>query len=829
MMNEKQNTPKQEFLPRQRLSISLRAKILLGIILIVLLTVAAMGYFVFYRSQSTNEFLVNQVGVSVNQEIENSLTATVSREASTIHLFFATTRNVIELFGNASGTLLSNDRNVDIAESDWNAFDKLSQLPTGNWDNTDTEPASVFIPAWSALTDNIARELFALKGLDNFTLSLLEKNPDIIAIYFGGKNGETVYYPNIDLAAIVPPDFDVTARPWYTGALDSPDLDMKAVWSAPYQDAALNGLVITSSIPVYDNENEFRGVAAIDILLNTVTQQVSSIAIGKTGYGFLIDKNGRVIAIPEKGYADFNLTAEEMQSGDIENLSLINRVPSDAFEVLAKMTSGESGVGKIALNGTNRYIAYQPIPVVGYSLGIVITEDEVLQEFIATTETVEAETRNTLFSAVGVSLLLLALAGLAAYRIGNSITAPLSRLTKVAEEVAHGNMDSRAEVTTNDEIGLFANTLNSITSTAQELIANLEERVAKRTEIIEQRASHIQTVAEVGKAVAMQRDLEELLTRTAYLISDRFNFYHVGIFLLDSRGEYAILRASNSSGGEKMLERGHKLKVGIEGIVGTVARTGEARISLDVGEDSVYFENPDLPDTRSEMALPLIASGETLGVLDIQSVDANAFSDEDIPPLQLLADQLAIAVQNARLHRDSQEALMLARKATRDVSQESWNTLIQNIDKLGYVSSIDGELALSTNEMDANTNRALLNGESLLSEDQHELSVPISVRGQTVAMIRLVKSPDSESWSPDEIESIEQLSNQISNAIESARLYNDAQRRAARERVIGDISASISTFSDIDGILRTAVQQLGHRLGGAEVVLELGGNQKEKE
>ena len=118
-MNEKQNTPKQEFLPRQRLSISLRAKILLGIILIVLLTVAAMGYFVFYRSQSTNEFLVNQVGVSVNQEIENSLTATVSREASTIHLFFATTRNVIELFGNASGTLLSNDRNVDIAESDW--------------------------------------------------------------------------------------------------------------------------------------------------------------------------------------------------------------------------------------------------------------------------------------------------------------------------------------------------------------------------------------------------------------------------------------------------------------------------------------------------------------------------------------------------------------------------------------------------------------------------------------------------------------------------------------------------------------------------------------
>ena len=597
------------------------------------------------------------------------------------------------------------------------------------------------------------------------------------------------------------------------------------MWSIPYQDAALNGLVITSSIPVYDDSNVFRGVAAIDILLNTITQQISSIALGKTGYGFLIDQEGRVIAMPSKGYADFNLTEEEMQSGDIDNLSLINRVPLDVFEVLAKMTSGQTGVRQVPINGVNRYVAYQPIPVIGYSLGIVISEDEVLQDFVETTATAEEQTRNTLFSAVGVSLFLLALAGLAAYGIGSSITAPLGKLTKAAEEVAVGNLDTRADVTTNDEIGLLANTLNSVTSTAQELIANLEERVAERTKVIELRASQTQAVAEVGKAVAAQRDLEGLLTRTAFLISDRFNFYHVGIFLLDSRSEYAILRASNSSGGAKMLARGHKLSVGREGIVGTVAGTGEARIALDVGEDAVFFDNPDLPDTRSEMALPLIAGGETLGVLDIQSVEANAFSEDDIPSLQVLADQLAIAVQNAHLLRDSQEALMLARKATGDVSHEGWKSLLQNVDGLGYVGLLDGNVVQVSKGLDANTERTLRDGESMLSTDQRTLNVPVNVRGQTIAMMRLAKSSDANPWTPDEIEDVKQLSNQISNTLDSARLYQEAQRRAAKEQIISEGSTRVSAALDVESILQATAEELERALGSSEVLIQLEGEE----
>ncbi|MGB7876860.1 MAG: GAF domain-containing protein [Anaerolineales bacterium] len=805
----------------QRNAVSLRAKILLANLLIVLIAVAAMGYFVFYRSQAANEFLAEQFDISVTREIENRLANIVSNEVNDISIFFSSMKNIIDTFGSTTGAFLSNENSIELENAKWNAYFELSQLPSGSWDNSNNEVASVFLPERLRLSDDLARELAILKGLDYFTQGLLEKNSDVIAVYFGGKTGETVYYPNIDLAAIVPSDFDITSRPWYANALALPQTDRRAVWSTPYQDAALNGLVITSSTPVYDDSGEFRGVAGIDLQIATITDRISSLEIGETGYGFLIDSEGRAIAMPTQGLVDFNLTEEEIQSGDVENLSLINRVPLDVFEVLAKMTSGQTGMRLVEINGSNRYIAYKSIPIVGYSLGIVISEDELLQEFADTNMILEENTRSTIFNAVGVIFILLSVAGLASYGIGNSVTAPLQKLTNVAMEVASGNLDARADVTTGDEIGILGNTLNKMSSTAQDLVTNLEDKVIERTQVIEKRVAQIQAVAEVGKAVAAQRDLVELLSRTTHLISNRFGFYHVGIFLLDPRNEYAILQATNSSGGKIMLEREHKLRVGTEGIVGTVASSDQARIALDVGTDAVYFDNPDLPQTRSEMALPLIAGGEVLGVLDVQSVEANAFTEDDIPTLQILADQLAIAVQNARMLKDTQEAFLAARKATGEISQQGWQSLLQDIDRTGYIGLTHGEVIPSTKDIDADTKQALLNGNYVISKDQHLINVPIITRGQTIGMLRLTKPSHTEPWTPEEIADIETLSDQISNALESARLFNNAQRRAARESTIGLISERLGSALDINGIMETAVRELGNIMSDAEIAVQL--------
>ena len=811
-MAENQNTKP---MTKKYSSLSLRAKILAGNLLIVLFTVAAMGYFMFYRSQVANEFIAEQFDVSVNREIENRLTLITAEETNKISNFFSSVRNITDIFGATVGTITSSGGPTLPDNSNWSTFLGLSQLPSGSWDNPNGEAASIFVPANMVISDNLTKELTALKGLDTLTLSLFEKNPDVIAIYFGGKSGETVYYPNIDLAALVPADFDITGRPWYVNALNAKG---EAVWAVPFQNAALNGLVITNSKSVYNKRGEFLGVAGIDIKLVTIIDQVSRLSIGKTGYGFLIDANGRAIAMPSKGVQDFNLTEEEIQNGEIDNLSLIDRAPLNVFEVLAKMTSGQSGIRLVNIQGVNRYIAYKPIPIVGYSFGMVVDENELLQEFVDTNRALKIETQQTIINSIGVMVFLLAVAGLASYGIGNSITAPLGKLTNVAEEVAEGNLNARAEVNTGDEIGILGNTLNSMTSTAQELVTNLENKVIQRTKVIEKRIAQIQAVAEIGKAVAAQRDLEELLIRTTHLISNRFGYYHVGIFLIDPRGGYAVLRAANSSGGKQMLTRNHKLRVGVEGIVGTVASTGEPRSVLDVGEDAVYFDNPNLPQTRSEMALPLIAGGDVLGVLDIQSIEANAFTNDDIPTLQVLADQLATAVQNARLLRDTREALIAARKATGDASQISWRSLLQEVDIPGYIGMEHGEIAKTTDGLDRATRLALEKGELLFSADQKTISVPIISRGQTIGMMRLAKPDHAKPWTTDELTDVEQLSYQISNALDSARLYGEAQQRSYYEQAIREIATSISSASEMETILQTAVEELGRHLNGPKGV-----------
>ena len=610
------------------LSLRLGTKITLGNIAIVFIAVVSMGYFVYNRSQSANAYLIEQYNESSSREIENLLTATVTREANSINLFFARMDNIIEIFGNTTKTIISTD-SPSFGGLPWDAYEKLTQLPNGNWDNDNAEVASIYVPGRTGIGRDVANELAALKGLDYFFGGLLDQNPEIIAIYFGSKLGTTVYYPNIDLASILPAEFDVTI-----------DLDQgpAVAWSAPYEDAALNGLVITSSVPVFDKTGEFRGVSAIDILITTISQQVSSIALGRTGYGFLLDQEGRVIAVPSRGYSDFNLTSEDLSSGDINDRMVLHKVSMEAFEVLAKMTSSQTGVRKVEINGTPRYIAYRPIPFVGYSLGIVVDEREMQSQFIESEMRIRSETQRTLLYAVGIVAIMLALASLASIATSNTITAPLGRLTQAAEEISAGNLNKRADIKAGDEIGILAQTLNSMTNNLQELIENLEQRVADRTKVIERRAAQVQAAAEVGKTVVAQRNLNTLLGRTTQLISERFGYYHVGIFLLDERKEFALLSASNSPGGARMLARGHKLKVGEVGIVGTVAGSGQPRIALDVGKDAVFFDNPDLPQTRSEMALPLIIGDETFGVLDIQSVEANAFSEEDISTLQIIDD-----------------------------------------------------------------------------------------------------------------------------------------------------------------------------------------------
>lgn len=362
----------------------------------------------------------------------------------------------------------------------------------------------------------------------------------------------------------------------------------------------------------------------------------------------------------------------------------------------------------------------------------------------------------------------------------------------------------------------------------QELNESLEERVASRTAELEnanqrnaRRAQQFESIAQVVQAATAIQDIEMLLTRLAQVISEQFGFYHIGIFLLDEQRENAVLRASNSEGGRMMLARRHSLKIGQVDIVANVTATGSPRLALDVGPDAVSFDNPDLPNTRSEIALPLKVDGETIGTLDVQSTEPNAFTQEDVEVLSTLTDQVAIIIQNARSYAATRRLLEEAQKTSRSYVHDSWRVLRSQGQHAGYLMSGNILKPLEKFTESPLINKATIKGEAAFeSGEKANLAVPVRVGGNIVGVID-IRLPEEHEWDPDEIDIVEAVADRLSLALESATLLQVTQRRAEIERLTADISGKISSTTQVDSILRTAAEELSRVLGGSEVLVQI--------
>jgi GAF domain-containing protein len=339
----------------------------------------------------------------------------------------------------------------------------------------------------------------------------------------------------------------------------------------------------------------------------------------------------------------------------------------------------------------------------------------------------------------------------------------------------------------------------------QEIKSDLEKRVTERTNELEQRAIQMEIIASIARSLTGIQDPEQLLPSICQIVSEKFGYYHTGIFLIDERSEYAVLMASNSIGGRKMLQRGYRLRVGASGIVGYVAAKGEARIALDVGADSVFSSNPDLPSTCSEIALPLKSGEQTIGVLDVQSEKVGAFGQVDIATLGILADQAAGAIENARLFSQTKLSLTDSQTVYQQFIKQDWGSFTNTIKNTGY--SYDG---IRTLPMEG----------SSPSTQANAMNIPIKIRGLTVGNITLQSSNPLRTWSQSEIQLTQAAAERAGLAIENYRLLSDAQRRAAKERAIGEITARIGSSVNINSILQTAVEELGRTLSGSDVTLQ---------
>ena len=361
---------------------------------------------------------------------------------------------------------------------------------------------------------------------------------------------------------------------------------------------------------------------------------------------------------------------------------------------------------------------------------------------------------------------------------------------------------------------------------------NLEQRVEERTAELDalnqqtsRRALQLQTITELSESIAQLKDLNDIFPAVTRLISERFGFYHVGIFLVDRDHKFAILQAANSEGGKRMLERSHRLRLGI-GVVGFAAQTGQPRIALDVGADAVFFDNPDLPETRSEVALPLKSRSDTVGVLDVQSTQAGAFSSEDLQVLIALANQVSIALENARLLTETRASLIQVQEVHNEFTRAEWSRTVSRAEQRGFryqAGHIEMlEKALQSPEVIS----AVQSGEVVASqtsgsdEKRAIVAVPVKLRGEVIGILQIESNDSTREWQDDEVTLVQAVAERAAFAMENARLFQDARRHAAKERLISEATSRISGALNIETILHTTAEELERVLGGSEVLIQ---------
>ena len=364
----------------------------------------------------------------------------------------------------------------------------------------------------------------------------------------------------------------------------------------------------------------------------------------------------------------------------------------------------------------------------------------------------------------------------------------------------------------------------------EDITATLEKRIGDRTNELEranlqvqERATRFQIISEVSQEISSNVDQhsKELLNLIARSISEKLGFYHVGIFLMDENSEYAVLRAANSQGGQRMLDRRHQLKVGGTGIVGYVSQGGRPRIALDTGTDAVFFNNPDLPQTRSEMALPLKYGSKVIGVLDVQSTLPSAFKDEDANLLSTLANQIAIVIINVLTSERSEFPSLL------QSSGKTSGQLSRKQKQDGYSYHPDGTISAATPINSPTLDQAIASGETVMlvqpsKDNPATLAVPVKFRDQIIGVIHIQAVETNRKWTEDEIAMVQAISDRAAFALENARLFEETSRRAEQEETIAKVTSQIGASTDFNRILQTTIQELGQALGVSRSFIQLG-------
>lgn len=395
--------------------------------------------------------------------------------------------------------------------------------------------------------------------------------------------------------------------------------------------------------------------------------------------------------------------------------------------------------------------------------------------------------RGLQFQSILFSLFALLLGAGFSYYMAKSVSSPIYDLIHTFNRIEQGDLTQRAPVSSTDEMGIVTVQFNRMVARLESLQSTLEQQVIERTK-------QLAATNEVGRVAASSLDPEQLLASVLPLFPEQFGYYYAAIYLLDPSGKWAELREATGEAGRVLKQNHHRLEVSGKSMVGTAIREQSPRIAQIASDEKQRLDNPLLPYTRSEIAIPLMVGDRVLGALNVQSTRAADFGPQVVETMKNMAGQVAIALENARLFQEAQQMIRELRTVHQQYLLEGWSGFSEENSKLEY----------HIGDEEDNTS--------------HKLEAPISLRDQMLGEIVLEGQGE---WTPDQQSLVDAVATQAAIALENARLVSESRQIAVRERMVAEINSKIWSSATIDGVLQTVVKELGRRLNASSATIEL--------
>lgn len=538
------------------------------------------------------------------------------------------------------------------------------------------------------------------------------------------------------------------------------------------------------ALPLRDGLDDVQGVLVAEAGLESVWQLVADSTLSPQDTVYILDSAERIVA-----------------HRDLQKVWQVNTFPLPSQD------------GVYPGFQTSRVLLAMQVMTVGEQTFTVVAERSLGQAL--------AFARNLLWITLISIAVFFCLAMGVSFLARRYVIRPLLSLTQAAQDVAAGDFNKLVKTRRQDEIGMLIQAFNQMTQNFQETLAALEEEVQVRTLDLERRSSYLQASAEVGHAAASSLDIEELLQQVTGLILERFDLYHVGLYLLNETEEWALYRAGTGTAGRKLLQEGWRLEVGGKSMVGWCIANARARVALDVSKETVRVQHALLPLVQSEAALPLIARGKVVGAINVQSVVVGTFDETVIAVLQTMCELIAVAIENTQLFNQSKTALDETRRAYGQLTRQSWAKMMREQELSGYDCDVTDRVQMVESEWQPQMLKAVELG-CTVDDDKSNVVVPIKVRDQIFGVVKFRKPVAGEAWAAPDVDLMEALTAQLSEAVDSARLYQDTQRQALRERLTREITGNIRGALSVEDAIKRAIQEVAVLLQASEMVARIG-------